>query len=367
MKELLTRLGKRNMVIIGIVSVILLILIISLIWYFVSISPVSKKKQDEIEVTIPLGSGTSKIADVLKDNKIIKSKLAFKIYVKLNNVSNFQAGTYYLKQNMNLNEITEMLKTGIMHDPNQLNITYIEGKNIRWLAKTIADVTNNTEEDVFSLLEDEEYIDSLIQKYWFITDEIKDEDIYYPLEGYLFPDTYAIENKDVKVEDIFKKMLDRMEDILDEYKEYFENKGYDVKKVLTVASIIELETTHDEDKENVASVIYNRLERNMPIQSDPTTYYAFKIDIGSRDLYQKEINTYNPYNTRGPNMGGKLPVGPMCAVSKRSIEAALNPNESDYLFFVSDKNRKLYFTKTDAEHNEMINKLMEEGLWLEYN
>lgn len=367
MKELISKLGKRNLIIFGIIAVILLVLIISLIWYFVSISPVSKKAQDEIELTIPLGSGTSKIADVLKENKVIKSKLAFKIYVKMNNISDFQAGTYYLKQSMNLKEITDMLKTGIMHDPNQLNITYIEGKNMRWLAKEIANATNNTEEDVFNLLENEEYIDSLIDKYWFITDEIKNEDIYYPLEGYLFPDTYAIENKDVKVEEIFEKMLDRMEEILGEFKESIENKGYSVNKVLAVASIIELETTHDEDKENVASVIYNRLERNMPIQSDPTTYYAFKVDIGTRDLYQREIDTYNPYNTRGPNMEGKIPVGPMCAVSKRSLEAALNPNESDYLFFVSDKNRKLYFTKTDAEHNQMINKLMEEGLWLEYN
>lgn len=366
MQELLNKLGKRNLIIISVAVVILLILIISLIWYFASISPVNKKAQDEIELTIPLGSGTSKIAEVLKENKVIKSKLAFKIYVKMNNVSDFQAGTYYLKQSMNLKEITEMLKTGIMHDPNQLNITYIEGKNMRWLAKTIADITNNTEEDVFDLLKNEEYIDSLIEKYWFITDEIKNEDIYYPLEGYLFPDTYAIENKDVKVEDIFEKMLDRTDDILSTYKEDIEKSKYSIHNILTIASIIELETTHDEDRKNVASVIYNRLERGIAIQSDPTTYYAFKIDIGERDLYQREIDTYNPYNTRGPNMGGKVPVGPMSAVSKKSIEATLYPNDSDYLFFVSDKNRKLYFTRTDEEHNQMITKLRNEGLWLEY-
>lgn len=366
MKELLNKLGMRNLIIISVVAVILLILIGSFIWYFTSISSVNKKSQDEIELTIPLGSGASKIAEILKENKLIRSELAFKLYIKINNISDFQAGTYYLKQSMNLKEITEMLKTGSMYDPNQLNITYIEGKNIRWLAKTIASVTNNTEEDVFNLLENEGYIDSLIEKYWFITDEIKNKDIYYPLEGYLFPDTYAIENKDVKVEDIFEKMLDRMEDVLNEFREDIESKGYSVNKILSIASIIELETTHDEDKENVASVIYNRLRRKMPIQSDPTTYYAFKVDIGTRDLYQKEIDTYNPYNTRGPNMEGKIPVGPMSSVSKRSIEATLNPNENDYLFFVSDKNRKLYFTKTNEEHNEIINKLKNEGLWLEY-
>lgn len=362
----MNKLGKKNLIIFGIIAVILLVLIISLIWYFVSISPVNKKAQDEIELTIPLGSGTSKIAEVLKENKVIKSKLAFKIYVKMNNISDFQAGTYYLKQSMDLKEITEMLKTGVMHDPNQLKITYIEGKNMRWLAKEIANITNNTEEDVFNLLENEEYIDSIIEKYWFITDEIKNEDIYYPLEGYLFPDTYAIENKDVKVEDIFEKMLDRMEDVLDEYKEEIESKGYNVHKILTSASIIEMESMSDDGRKDVASVIYNRLNNNMAIQSDVTTYYAFKIDVGERDLYQKEIDSYNPYNTRGPNMEGKLPIGPISSVSKNSIDAALNPNSTDYLFFVADKNGKLYFTKTDEEHNQIINELKSEGLWFEY-
>lgn len=365
MKELLSNLGKKKLIIV-LVAALLLILAISLIWYFSSISPINKKNQDEIEITVPLGSGTSKIADILKENKVIKSKIAFKIYVKTNKVSNFQAGTYYLKQNMNLKEITEMLKTGTMNNPNQLKITYIEGKNMRWLAKEIANITSNTEEDVFDLLENEEYIDSLIDKYWFITDEIKDEDIYYPLEGYLFPDTYAIENKDVKVEDIFEKMLDRMEEILNEYKEDIESKGYDVKKILTVASIIEMESMDESGRKDVSSVIYNRLNKGMAIQSDVTTYYAFKVDVGERDLYYKEINTYNPYNTRGPNMQGKLPIGPISSVSKKSIEAALNPNNTDYLFFVADKNGKLYFTKTDEEHNQIINELKSQNLWLEY-
>ena len=321
-------------IIICIVAIILLIAIIGLIWYFASISKVSKK-DDEIEVTIPLGSGTNKIAEILKENKLIKSKMAFKLYVKLNKVTNFQAGKYYLKQNMNVKEMTQMLQTGIMHDPNQLSITYIEGKNIRWLAKKIEETTNNSQEDVMKVLEDENYINSLIEKYWFLTDEIKQEEIYYPLEGYLFPDTYSIKNKDVSVEEIFEKMLDKMESVL-------------------------------EGRKDVASVIYNRLDRGMAIQSDVTTYYAVKVDMGGRDLYQKELDTYNAYNTRGPNMEGKLPIGPVASVSKSSIEAALEPNKTDYIFFVADKNGKLYFTKTSSEHNRIISELKENGLWFEY-
>ncbi len=352
-------------IIICVVAIILLITIIGLIWYVASISKVSRK-DDEIEVTIPLGSGTNKIAEILKENKLIKSKMAFKLYVKLNKVTNFQAGKYYLKQNMNVKEITQMLQTGIMHDPNQLSITYIEGKNMRWLAKKIEETTNNSQESVMQVLEDENYINSLIDKYWFLTDEIKQDEIYYPLEGYLFPDTYAIKNKDVTVEEIFEKMLDKMEDVLEEYKSEIEKSKYSVHQILTIASIIETESMNSEGRKDVSSVIYNRLNRGMAIQSDVTTYYAVKVDMGERDLYQKELDTYNAYNTRGPNMEGKLPIGPVASVSKSSIEAALEPNNTDYIFFVADKNGKLYFTKTASEHNRVISELKEEGLWFEY-
>ena len=351
--------------IIGIVAVIILIVIGCVLWYFTSISPVSKN-EEEIEVKIPMGSSVSNIANILKENNLIKNKTAFKLYVKLNKVSDFQAGTYYLKQSMDLKEITEMLKTGIMHDPNQINITYLEGKNIRWLAEKIAETTNNTKEDVMKVLDNEEYINELIEKYWFLTDDIKDENIYYSLEGYLFPDTYAIKSKDARVEDIFEKMLDRMEDILDEYKDEIKNSKYSVHEILTIASIIETESMSNEGRKDVSSVIYNRLNSGMAIQSDVTTYYAVKVDMGERDLYQKELYTYNPYNTRGPNMEGKLPIGPISSVSKNSIEAALEPSNTDYLFFVADKNGKLYFTKTVSEHNEIVSKLKAEGLWFEY-
>ena len=177
-----------------------------------------------------------------------------------------------------------------------------------YIAQEIANSTNNTEADVFALLENEEYINSLIEEYWFLTDEIKDENIYYPLEGYLFPDTYSFESEDVTVEEIFKTLLDQMGKVLEPYREDIENSGYTVHELLTIASIAETEAIYDKDRKDVTSVIYNRLAQGMSIGSDVTTYYAFKIELGSRDLYKSEINTYNPYNTRGPGMEGKLPV-----------------------------------------------------------
>ena len=100
--------------------------------------------------------------------------------------------------------------------------------------------------------------------------------------------------------------------------------------------------------------------------SDVTTYYAWNVDMGERDLTYEELNAYNPYNTRGPNMEGKMPIGPICSVSRASIEAALRPENTEKLFFVADKNGKVYFTKTDEEHNAMISALKAQGLWFEY-
>ena len=161
-------------------------------------------------------------------------------------------------------------------------------------------------------------------------------------------------------------MLDKMEEVLDPFKEEIENSNYTVHELLTLASVVETEGMNDNDRKDVASVFYNRLKNNISLGSDVTTYYSVKANMGDRDLYLSEINAKNPYNTRGPGMEGKLPVGPICSIGKASIEAAIEPNTTDYLFFVADKNGKLYFTKTNAEHEQIIEKLQSEGMWYEY-
>lgn len=351
--------------ILNILIVIVTIVLILGITYKVLTSPAGKSEEDR-EIEIPLGTGSSGIATILKENDLIKSKLGFKIYVKVHNESDFQAGTYTLNQSMTLEEIIAVLKTGKVEDPNQIKITYLEGKTMRWLANMIEEETNNTKEDVYRLLENERYIDSLIEKYWFIEEEIKNQNIYYSLEGYLFPDTYSLPNKDVTVEEIFEKMLDKMESILDPYKDDIKASKYSIHEILTIASVIEMEGINEADRADIASVLYNRLNVGMSLGSDVTTYYAVKVDMGERDLYQEEIETENPYNTRGPNMEGKLPVGPISSVGKESIEAAIKPSSTDYLFFVADKNRKVYFSKTNSEHEKIVQVLKTKGLWYVY-
>ena len=360
--EVFNRLSKRLKIVIILLVVALLFVLFSIIWYKSSLKAVSKEST-KTKVTIEIGSSNEKIANVLNDANLLRSKLAFKLYVKLNKVDGFQAGDYELDQNMTVLEIIEALKTGIVMKE-QVKITFVEGKNMRWIASTIAKNTDNSEQDVYSLLQDSSYIDSLISKYSFLTEEIKNNDIYYPLEGYLFPDTYFFDGKDVTVKEIFETMLDKMEEVLSSYD--LSKSKYTIHELITLASIVELEGTSASSRKDVASVLYNRISSNMSLGSDVTTYYAYKIEIGERDLKTSELYTYNPYNTRGPEMFGKLPVGPICSPSKSSIEAAINPNKTNYLYFVADKNGKVYFASTLSEHEKIVNNLKTEGLWYEY-
>lgn len=361
--------GKKGFIILGtILSLILIIIISCLVWYKTQTTGTVKNGTANRETIIEIKSGTSTvdILKSLKDNNVIKSDLAAKIYIKLHEVKNLQAGKYSFSGTEELPEVLEILSEGKVMDET-VTITFLEGKNMRYIASTIAEKTNNTINDVYNLLDDEDYIASLIDKYWFITSDVQNTDIYYPIEGYLYPDTYSFANKEVDVKTIFEKMLDQTDKVLTKYKKYIQNSDYSVHEILTIASIVELEGNNQTNRPKIACVIYNRIKAKMSLGSDVTTYYAIKVDMGARDLYTKEINTYNPYNTRGPNMEGKLPVGPICNMSEESIKAALNPDNNNYLYFVADKNGEIYFSNTYQEHQDIIATLQKRGLWYEYD
>ncbi len=356
------KLKKNIFLILGIVAFFVLIICGLVIYYF--ISPVSKNYVEK-NIIIEEGSAITDIASMLKEEHIIKNELVFKVFLKIKKVNNIYAAGYYLSPDMSLNEIVEVLKSG-GHNENEITITFKEGVNITKIASVIANNTNNTEEDVYNVLKDQSYLKTLIEKYWFLEDDILNSSIYYPLEGYLFPDTYRISSIDASVSEIFKMMLDEMGEILGNYKADLEKSSYSVHEILTLASIVELEGLNDVSRKGIAGVFYNRLKEGMSLGSDVTTYYAFKIDMAERDLNQSEINTYNPYNTRGPKMIGKLPIGPICSPGKTSIEASIYPEDNDYLYFVADRKGNIYFTKTDSEHEKIISKLINEGLWYEW-
>lgn len=360
--------GKKSVLKIIFILLLLIIIIggISIFaWYELSLKPVEAGNSQSIIIDIVPGQGTEGIASALKENNLIKDDLVFKIYCKLNEVNNMQAGTYELNKNMSVEEIVKKFQAGDVVIK-EINVTFQEGKNMRDIAKIISENTNNSYEDVMKVFEDKEYAKGLIEEYWFLTDEILDNNIYYPLEGYLYPDTYTFESVDVSIDDIIKIMLDQTDKVLSEYQIEIKSKGYTVHQFLSLASVVENEGISTEDRKGIAKVFLNRIERGMALQSDVTTYYAFKVNMGDRDLTQSELNTVNPYNTRGPNMEGKIPVGPISNVSESAIEATLNPSDTDAIFFVADKNGKIYFSNTNEEHEQIINELKSQGLWYTY-
>lgn len=356
------KLKKKFKIILVLVAILLIGIATLLGTYCYFKSPVSNDKK-EVSIVIENGSTISDIAALLKKEGLIKDENFFKLYVKLKKVSNVYAAKYYFSPSMNLDEIINTLNEG-GYNENEISITFKEGINMRGIAKLIKENTSNSEDDVYKKLKDEKYLNSAIEKYWFLTDDIKNSKIYYSLEGYLFPDTYRFNSKDVTVEEIFNKMLDQMEKELNKYKKQIENSKYSVHELITLASITQSEGYNEDDFKNIASVFYNRLKTGMALGSCVTSYYGVKKDM-TDELLQKDIDASNPYNTRGNNPVS-FPVGPISMPGAKALDATFNPIETSYYFFVSDKNNKLYFTKTLNEHERMITKLQNEGLWLEW-
>ena len=319
-----------------------------------------------LEYTVSKGSTYNSIAEDLEKEGFIRSALAYKIYLKLNPIEeNLEYGKYQLPTKADVKDLLEVLKKGSDTLADTLTVTFIEGKNMRYIFSVITKNFNITEKQVLDKLKDQDYLDSLIDKYWFLTKDIKNKNIYYSLEGYLYPDTYEY-YETASVEDIFEKMLNNMESKLDPYMEQIDNSKYSIHEMITLASIIEQEAGNAGDRKGVAGVFYNRLKSGWSLGSDVTTYYAAKIDLSERDLYRSEINDCNKYNTRASCMAGKLPVGPICNPGIGSLEASIEPTKHKYYYFVADKNGKTYFNETNSGHVSTINKLKSEGLWFEY-
>lgn len=364
MKKVKKNKKKRKKIIFLFPIIIIILMITGIVFCYINTTPIANKT-DKVIIEIEKGSTIRQITTKLENKKIIRNKYFADLYVKINKIDGLQAGNYILDRNSSLKEIFEILKKGSNVKDQTVTITFNEGKTMRGIAKIIDKNTSNSYDDVFKVLEDKEYINSLINEYWFLDNIILDENIYYPLEGYLAPDTYEFK-VNASVKDIFKKLLDQTDIILTKYKNEIEKSNLSIHQILTLASMVEGEGVTLDDRKNIAGVFINRLNKKMSLGSDVTTYYAFKIELGERDLYKSEINDPNPYNTRSSANAGKLPVGPICNPSSTSILATIEYNNNDYLYFVADKNMKVYFTKSDSEHNKIINELKSSGLWYEY-
>ena len=338
--------------------VILFILLSFILFVFLETRPVGTSKEN-IEVVIPSNTSVRDIARLLKEKRLIRNQYVFYGYVKLSNKT-LKASKYQMNQSMSLYDVVSMLSRGNTYDEDNIRITFKEGLRITDYAKEIEENTSHSYQEVIDIMKDREYIKTLISKYWFLTDDILQDGIYYPLEGYLAPNTYYFVHKDVEIKVIIEKMLDQEEKELKPFQNYSSN----FHDLITMASIIQLEGANDKDRKMIASVFENRLKANMNLGSDVTTYYGLQKSM-KKPLTSEEFNQYNLYNTRHSQMGGKMPIGPICNPSIECIEDARYPIENDYYFFIADKYGKVYYTKTNEEHSRIKNELRKKGdlLW----
>ena len=346
---------KKNKKLIVILSAIVGLILVGVITFMALLSPVSKSK-DIVEFTVKKGEGKEKIVENLKDAKLIKSKYATFVYIVLSGKKNLQAGSYEFSRNMSVKDIITSLSTGdvVNVKRDEVRVTFKEGDTLKNFVTMVANETNIDYDEAIKKLSDKTFLKGLIADYWFLTDDILDEDIYFPLEGYLYPETYNF-YKETSIEQVIRKVLNLTNERLESIKSKIENSKYNIHELLTIASIAEKEANSNSDRAMVTQVIYKRLGLNMALGMDVTSYYGVQKEM-TETITQLDLNDKNPYNTRVTTFIG-LPVGPICNPSLGSINAALEPADTDYLYFVADINTgKVYFAKTNEEFTVLVKK-----------
>ncbi|HEL1620467.1 TPA: endolytic transglycosylase MltG [Streptococcus suis] len=361
-----------------IVSVIMSIVVVAVLvtgvtgymWVKSSLEPVNAKATETIQVEIPEGTSTLEIGKILVDNKLIKNATIFNYYSKIKSYNNFQSGFYNLKQNMSVDDIAKALQesgTPTAQKEAAGKVLIVEGYTLTQIAQAITDNTNTkdkndktpfTAEQFMATVTNQDFINRMVATYpkLFASLPAADSGVIYQLEGYLFPAVYEYSDE-TTIEELVEQMIAAMDNRLQPYYETITAKNLTVNEVLTLASLVEKEGSTDEDRRNIASVFFNRLNAAMPLQSNIAILYA-QGKLGQETTLAEDaaIDTsiespYNIYWTPG------LMPGPVDSPSLSAIEAVINANTTDYLYFVADVTTgNVYFTNNIDEHNQNVAK-----------
>jgi UPF0755 protein len=313
-----------------------------------ALKPVDPESQEEITVEIPIGSSTSAIGEILKENGLIKDSRIFRFYVTFNNITDFQAGEYTFTPAMTLEELTASLQTGrVIADPVH-TITIPEGMTVDEIAEIYAEQLHFSKEEFLDVVNDPQYIERLIESYpSLLSDEILTEDIRTPLEGYLFASTYSFYEQEPDITLIVEEMLNKTVSVMEAYTEEIEYSDLSVHEIITFASLVENEARTKEQRARIAGVFYNRLQEGMQLQTDPTVLYALG-EHKDRVLFE-DLEVKSPYNTYYIDA---LPVGPISNFAENSLQATLDPEETEYLYFLHDEDGNIHYAETMEEHGE---------------
>ena len=341
-----------------------------------SLSPIDPNATSVVQVEIPEGSSTKEIGNILVQNKLIKNATIFNYYSKLKSYNNFQSGYYNLSQSMSVDELAKALQesgTAEPVDPIAGKVLVVEGYTLEQIAQAVTDnvYTKDTEDqtgfssDAFlETVKNPDFINQMVAKYptLFASLPAADSGVKYQLEGYLFPATYDY-TEDTTIEELIEKMIAATDANLQAYYGQISSMGLTVNQLLTLASLVEKEGATDVDRRNIASVFYNRLNIDMPLQSNIAILYAMG-KLGQETTLAEDAaidtNIDSPYNIY---LHTGLMPGPVDSPSLAAIQATLNPSDTDYYYFVADVTTgTVYYSATIEEHNQNVEKYVNSKL-----
>jgi len=300
----------------------------------------SSYPQDRI-FEIVKGEGNAMIADNLEKEGLVSNKNYFYYYVRTHGFLNkFLPGKYTLNGSMTIPEIALTLTNADNILPGWVNVTFPEG----WTAEQMADRldANGFDGKAFLALINDPPQDILSQFSFF-----DGKPANATLEGYLFPDTYKF-SKDATPEGIIKKILNNTElKITADIKSQAASQKKTIFQILTMASILEKEVSTVEDFKIVSGIFWQRIAIGQPLQSDATLEYVLKTGAFQHSVAQTQVNSpYNTYKYKG------LPPGPISNPGIDTIQAALNPTDTQYNYFLTDPKdpKNTVYAKTYAQH-----------------
>ena len=290
---------------------------------------------DSVELEVQEGQSLNDVLKKLSKQNIIGNTYLIKYYVKSNDLdTNIKKGRYLIEKNMTLDTFLSNLSLGKV-TAGLNKVTIPEGYNIEEIAASL---------EKSQVISKEEFLKA-VKEYNAPSYIKKNSERKYQLEGFLFPDTYEFE-KDISGEEIIERMLLRFEEVISEIEQATGKKidKNNLDDIVTMASIVEKEAERDDERGKVASVFYNRIEQHTKFQSCATVLYALgyhKAEVSNEDI--KVNSPYNTYKVDG------LPIGPIACPGKASLNAAINPEKTNYLFFISNDDGTHTFTDNDKE------------------
>ncbi|HEX3010984.1 MAG TPA: endolytic transglycosylase MltG [Syntrophomonadaceae bacterium] len=319
----------------GMALVLLFVVLLSLFQFYYTrqLLPVNPRDKKQIDIIIPDNSNARQIAALLKQKRLIRSESVFLTFARRDHLDNqLKAGHYRFARNQSVKEIAESIAEGRIVTK---SFTIPEGFTVQQIGELLVSRHICTDKQWTAALQKDYNYDFLR----------KIAPGPHRLEGFLFPDTYSIPDN-VTAEQIINIMLKNFDKV---WKQDFaataSRKNMDLYKTVVVASMVEREAKLDRERKTIAGVIYNRLNRGMPLQIDATVVFALGVHKDTVTYQDLEINSpYNTYKYAG------LPPGPISCPGKASIEAALNPEKHSYYYYLAQGDGSHYFSKTYAEH-----------------